>query len=196
VVFLILAAVWAAILAPSLVRRGLERRRENSIGDFRRHLRVLQRTGPIDVRPAFRLHHGGARQGGAPGGSTEPPFRLPPPVASRHGLVLVRPGDDTRSLAPKTTRVDPFFRPGACKRRRDVVCSLMVVILGTGLLGAIPTLRPALAVTAATFMVTVAYLVTLVRMRARAVERARKLRYLPEQTEPEPAFVILRSAAR
>jgi hypothetical protein len=184
VIFLILAAVWAAILAPSLVRRGLERRSENSIGDFHRHLRVLQRTGPTVVRPAFRLHHGGV----------EPPVPPPSPVASRRGLVLVRPGGT--AVLPPARKVDPFFRPGACKRRRDVVCSLAAVMFGTGLLGAIPTLRPALAATAATFVMTAVYLATLVRMRAHAVERARKLRYLPEHEEPEPAFVILRSAAR
>ena len=54
-VLLILVLVWAAVLGPSLLRRRFERRSGDSIGEFHQHLRVLRRTGPVLVPPAFRL---------------------------------------------------------------------------------------------------------------------------------------------
>ena len=51
-VLMLLAVVWVAVLAPPLLRRGVESRRSDSVGDFRRHLGVLQRTGPTVIAPA------------------------------------------------------------------------------------------------------------------------------------------------
>ena len=48
----LLAVIWIAVLAPPLLRRGAESRRADSVGDFRRHLGVLQRTGPSLIAPA------------------------------------------------------------------------------------------------------------------------------------------------
>lgn len=48
----LLAVIWIAVLAPPLLRKGAETRRADSVGDFRRHLRVLQRTGPSLIAPA------------------------------------------------------------------------------------------------------------------------------------------------
>jgi hypothetical protein len=52
VVLMLLAVVWVAVLAPPLLRKGVESRRSDSVGDFRRHLGVLQRTGPTVIAPA------------------------------------------------------------------------------------------------------------------------------------------------
>jgi hypothetical protein len=52
VVLLILVVVWAVVLVPGLLRRRLERRSGDSIGDFHRQLRILQRTGPAPLAPA------------------------------------------------------------------------------------------------------------------------------------------------
>ncbi len=54
-VLLILGLVWAAVLVPSLLRRRSDRRSSDSIGEFHQQLRVLRRTGPAVVPPAFRL---------------------------------------------------------------------------------------------------------------------------------------------
>ena len=54
-VLLILVAVWALVLGPSLLRRRFERRSSDSIGSFHRQLRILGRTGPTLVDPAYRL---------------------------------------------------------------------------------------------------------------------------------------------
>ena len=51
-VLMLLAVVWVAVLAPPLLRKGVESRRSDSVGDFRRHLGVLQRTGPTVIAPA------------------------------------------------------------------------------------------------------------------------------------------------
>ncbi len=68
------------------------------------------------------------------------------------------------------------------------------MIFGSGVLGAIPLLRPLLGLTAFAVVVSGIYVVTLVRLGARATERAAKLRYLPEPVEDEPTIVIRRAA--
>ena len=95
---------------------------------------------------------------------------------------------------PGTQRPDRFFRPEAAKRRRDVLASMVCVIFVTGVLGAIPVLRPLLGVTAFVAVACVLYVVTLVRLGSRATERVAKLRYLPEPVEDEPTIVIRRAA--
>jgi len=190
VVLLILAGVWALVLGPGIVKRMLEGRSIDSVGAFHRHLRVLERTGPTVVDPVFRLAN-----------SSEPPGRRPAPVPlPRPGLVLIRPdaraprlGTDGGAVSQR--RSDPYFSPGACRRRRDVLLALVSVFLFTGVLGAIPQLRMILAVTAFSAVLVMLYLVVLVRMRTRALERSVKLRYLPSPA-PEFPVVVRRSAAR
>jgi hypothetical protein len=168
VVLLILVVVWAAVLGPSLLRRRAERHTGDSIGAFHRQLRVLEHTGPSLVDPANRLGHlNGATARPAP--------------AAAH---------------PPHVRHDPFFRPEACRRRRDVLLVLVGTTVGTGLLGAIPKLQPILFVTAIAAMALIGYIGLLVRLRTLALEREVKLRYLPQVSQPEPAFVIRRAAAR
>ena len=45
-VLIILALIWAAVLLPPLFRRLLEGSPADSVGRFRRHMRVLESTGP------------------------------------------------------------------------------------------------------------------------------------------------------
>jgi hypothetical protein len=68
------------------------------------------------------------------------------------------------------------------------------VIFGSGVLGAIPVLRPLLGVTALALVGGAIYVVMVVRLGSRATERAAKLRYLPEPVEDEPTIVIRRVA--
>lgn len=202
VVLLILAVVWAAVLVPGVVRRRLERGSGDSIGDFHRQLRVLQRNVPVSIDPAFRLE--------AP--SQSPWISRPGAVVSnRHGLILVRPDATPKQPAgwneaitaghpvrarPELAerRVDPFFHPEACKRRRDVLAGFACAVLGSGLLSVV--FLPMLAVTLAALVATGVYVVMLVRMRSRALERTLKLHYLPEPAVPEPAVAVRRLAAR
>jgi hypothetical protein len=172
VVLLILAMVWAVVLGPSLIRRRAERRANNSIGDFHRQLRILERTGPSVVSPAHRLDVGERLSSG--------PFLAP---GSYGGTGAQR-------------RPDPYFRPEACKRRRDILLVLVCVLVGTGLLGAIPALRPALFVTIAGAVSLAVYVGLLVYLRTLALEREMKLRYLPPPMEHVPSVVVRRIASR
>lgn len=45
-VLLVLAGIWAAVLVPPVLRARAEGRAVDSIGSFRRQLRVLERSGP------------------------------------------------------------------------------------------------------------------------------------------------------
>ena len=188
VVLLILGVVWAAVLGPSLLRRRFDRRSGDSIGEFHQQLRVLRRTGPSAMPPAFRLM------------TTQPEDSSRCVVrhsgVSSRGLILIRP-DASPSLVPGAStsqRPERFFRPEARKRRRDVLCAMACVIFGSGVLGAIPVLRPLLGVTALALVGSAIYVVMVVRLGSRATERAAKLRYLPEPVEDEPTIVIRRAA--
>ena len=98
---------------------------------------------------------------------------------------------------PSDTRhTDPYFRPAACKRRRDILLFMVCLVLGTGLLGVIPAARPALVVTALSALVLGAYIALLVHFRNVVVERESKLRYLPAAAPDEPELIVRRSAAR
>jgi hypothetical protein len=65
----------------------------------------------------------------------------------------------------------------------------------TGLIGTLPAARPALYVSAFVTASLAAYVVLLVQMRNRALERQMKLRYLPQRTQHEQV-VARRVAAR
>jgi len=189
VVLLILGLVWAAVLGPSLLRRKFDRRSNDSIGEFHQHLRVLRRTGPVVVAPAFRLMTSLPE---------DPPRRAPDlsPAAGRR-LVLIRPDATAPRLqraASAMQRPDRYCSPEACKRRRDVLAIMACVIFATGVLGAIPLLRPLLVVTALAVVSAVVYVVMIVRLGGRAAERAAKLRYLPVPVEDEPSILIRRVA--
>ncbi len=170
-VLAILVMVWLVVLGPSLLRRRAERRSTDSIGDFHRQLRILQRTGPTVVDPAYRLDPG------APAGG---PFRAP----------------GARGMRTLERQPDPYFRPEACKRRRDILAVLLAVLVGSGILAAIPPLRPLLYVTIAGAVSLAMYVGLLVYLRTLALEREMKLRYLPEPVRHEPSVVIRRVAAR
>jgi hypothetical protein len=185
VVLIVLALVWAVVLGPSLLRRLLDRQSRDSIGSFHHHLHVLGRTGPELVAPAHRLDLPQSSRGegtswfpaGALGGTTR---------ANRLGpasLLTMR-------------RPDPYFRPEACKRRRDVFMVLICLLFVTGLMGVIPKLHLLLAVTAFFAALLIIYVGFLVRLRSHAIEREAKLRYLHRPTGLEPTITVRRAASR
>jgi len=204
-VLLILAAVWALVLGPSLLRRRFERRSSDSIGSYHRHLRVLGRAGPTLVDPAYRLRTELPRSPASPlVGDVAETARWHEPVADRPGLIVVRP-DARRTLRSAASdcggreqglRLDPFFRPEASKRRRDVLMVLGCAVVVTGLLGALPALRLLLVGTAVFAVALAAYVTLMVVLRNRALERVAKLRYLPRPVERETSVPTRRAAAR
>ena len=73
------------------------------------------------------------------------------------------------AVGPAPRRPDPYFRPDACRRRRDVFLTLASIVMGSGLLGLIAT--PALIITAISGVALVGYIGALVYLRMLAQER-------------------------
>ena len=157
-VLMLLAVVWLAVLAPPLLRRGVETRRSDSVGDFRRHLGVLQRTGPSVIAPA---HTGMARQ--------------VPPYA---------PGVPSVSRATPTQRAS---RSQALRRRRNVFVGLVGTTVIFLAVGAFPGMHLILAVAGGSVLMLGAYVAMLIRMRNLAAERDMKLTFLPGSVPMGPA---------
>lgn len=161
-ILVMLLIVWAVVLGPSLWRRRSAHHSTDSIHAFHRALRVLQRTGDPALAPVHRLAGSGPsvlRSDGRPALLLVRPDSTPPEPVRRPGDVSVA-----------------FFRPEACKRRRDVFVGLVASVVGTGILGALPPLRPLLVVMLLAGMALVGYVVLLVRLRTVAEQRLAKAR--------------------
>ncbi len=191
VVLVVLVLVWVVVLGPSLLRRTSDRQNKDSIGSFHHQLSVLGRTGPSLMAPAHRL------------GTALPTARddveiLGPlvSVSSRSEPPSIRPDMPGMDPHDAIRRSDPYFRPGACKRRRDVLMVLLCALTVTGLVGVIPAMHLVLTVTAFVGVLLAAYIGLLVRLRNQALEREVKLRYLPRQDQYDHPIVVRRVASR
>lgn len=200
-VLVMLLFVWVAVLGPGLWRRRTASHSTDSIHNFHRALRVLQRTGDPVVAPVHRLQVAGPSV-----------LRSDRASENRPTLLLVRPDSapaGSAAAAPPRRRRQPegasaFFTPDACRRRRDVLVALVLSVVSTGILGAVPTLRPLLVVMAVAVVALAGYLVLLVRLRTMAVERRSRERMQAAAAaarvavveEPEPPLVEARAAAR
>lgn len=177
-VLLILAGIWAAVLVP-WVRSRVEPGPADSIGDFRRQLGVLQRTGPVSVAPANRLR--------------VPPYQpgVPTPYSTPFGGAR-RPavGGPSHSLSS----AEAARRARTLKRRRDVFLTLLGGMAGTLLLGLLPPFRMLLVLHVVLDLAFAGYVALLVQMRNARAEREMKLRFLPSPLSAEPAPVRVRSA--
>lgn len=161
-VLLILAGIWAVVLVP-YVRSRVEPGPADSIGDFRRQLGVLQRTGPATVAPANRLRV-----------PPYQPYQPAVPTPSAYGAVQAVVRRTPASVTPEAAR-----RARTLKRRRDVLFTLLGGMAGTLLLGMLPPLRMLWALHVMLDMAFAGYVTLLVRMRNAAAEREMKLRFLP-----------------
>ena len=168
-VLLVLAVIWIAVLIVPLVRGRAQGGLGNSIGTFRRHLSVLERTAPTTVSPANRLRTPASQAG-------IPPYR--PPSSS----LLPRPAVGVRrapSAYPYAASPAALRRRQAQKRRRDVLFALIAGMAGSLLLGLIPGLSVMLWVHAGLDVLFAGYVCLLIRMRTLATEREMKLTFLP-----------------
>lgn len=174
-VLLILAVVWAAILA-SWYRARHEKCYLDSVGTFRRHLNVIERVAPATVRAA------NSRRG--PRGGLIPPYRPPGAPRRRPGYAVASRGAGPGVLTPPLPALARHRR--SQKRRRDVFFVLLAGVAGTAVLSALPALRAVLYVQVALDVCFVAYMALLVRMRNLAAEREMKLRYLESARARKP----------
>jgi membrane protein YdbS with pleckstrin-like domain len=213
VVLVFLAAVWAVILIPSLLRR---RRNGDSISHFHHQLGILQRGDTPAVPPPYRLQcvpsSRSVTVNGAP--LTTPPVltvvgsdKLPKPALAylgAQGPATGAQGPATGAQGPATIgapiasashppaevaqdsyRVsDAFSRQVARKRRRDTLMVLVLTFAFSLFIGMIPATRMLWVVTAISGVAMVAYVALLVHLRGVAEERERKLHYL----RPEPEY--------
>jgi hypothetical protein len=201
----LLIGIWGVFLGVALVRKRAELRADSSIGAFERQLQVLRRNAQL-------LHRNQSFETGLPVDSSRDGF---PTHSLRDGSVVSNPRfqapqESRQSNArydwqgvdnglnggvPTNERHDPYFRPGACERRRDVLLILVTAVVSTGLISIIPAARMALVLTAISGVALLAYVFLLVRLRAQAFEREMKLRYMPRPAEA-PVFAERRVVAR
>jgi hypothetical protein len=198
----LLIAIWGVFLGVTLVRKRAEYKADSSIGAFQRQLQVLRRNSQAFDRSAGL---GAPQQVGdeaaLPGFA---PLQLrqlhrpdslgpgsPDPYGRRAAAFVARGG----GIVGEGSRQDPYFRPEACERRRDVLLILVSALLSTGLISIIPAARVALVLTAVAGAALLVYVVLLVRLRAHATERETKLRYMPPPIEA-PVFADRRFIAR
>jgi len=205
VILLILAMVWAVVLGPGLWRRYVQHHSGDSIGDFRRQLGILGRTSPQLVRPAHRLRTEEPASGVVPGATGLPVVpdglwrETSPPGRGDTGERLGHGGNEPGAMSwaeGGVRRPDPYFRPEACKRRRDILVGLAAGFVLSGLLAAVPGLHLLAALTGVVGLALAGYVVLLVHLRNLALERQVKLRYLPEPIAHEPSIVVRRAASR
>lgn len=175
-VVLVLLILWSMV-AVVQVRRVSERRRQvDSVGAFRNHLAVLERTTPATVLPV-RLRP-----------ATVVAAEVPFPMGSVRQLHTTLPVSAQRSLpnGPRSARERRRLR------RIAVLRGLLIAAAVTLAIGLVPALRPALIAHLVVDLLLVTYVVLLVRHRRAELERRRKVRYLhrsPNPSEPEPIFV-------
>jgi hypothetical protein len=171
-VLLLLAVMW--IGAGVYYFRGRpESRSADSIGSFRRQLRVLERTSPTVIDPAHRLRDG------VPGMLFGP---------------VVAPGAARRPLA-QTPSMAAANRRQVLKRRRDIFFGLVLGVVGSLGLGLVPGLQVMWLLGAFLAVVLAAYMALLVSLRNQAAERATKVRFLPAAVPSGDQAMLLRRSA-
>jgi hypothetical protein len=163
VVLLLLALIWGALLV-SWLRSRSTTTFSDSVGTFRRHLNVLERTTPATVSPAYRLKDSSGRYGPAPS---------------------VRSGAPVRRNRPVAANAAALRRRQAQKRRRDVFFTLVAGAVGFLALALLPGLSVLWSVQVLFDIMLGAYVAILVRLRNQAAEREMKLRYMPS-SRPAP----------
>ena len=161
-VLIILAALWAVVLVPPLLR-SRSQRTADSIVDFNYKLDVLGKTnGTLDLPQ-----------------TVAPP---PPPVFARDPLSVTSP--------PSPPLVVPSSGAAerSAKRRRDLVRGFSVAI-AVSLLVAAVTRSPALwALHMVVDLLAGTYALLWAWARSTQAERAEKVRYMPELRVPELAL--------
>jgi hypothetical protein len=204
VVLVILAMVWAVFLLPQLFRARAERSTD-LIGAFGRQLSVLERATSVGqgsvtpLRPAAGRRPAGVRPAGVRPAGVRPagvrPAGVRPAGVRPAGTVAPARAAASRSTdGYAVARRRSSGRASVRKRRRDILCGLLVAMSASLVLSLIPALGKMVWVHLALDVAFVAYLALLVRVRNLAAERELKVRYLPTMANPQPQLLLRRSA--
>ncbi len=212
----VIVGMWLAVGVVSFARRRAERGSTSSIGEFRRQLGIIGRTGPdLLVAPANRLRvprpsatvvtlaDPRARRSSSPG---RPSAWAEPPDAGRRGA----PRGSAPRRHPGRNPVNPAFgRPAprsaaptgrvpggrrTLERRRTIFVALASITAGATVIGAVPGARVMWALAGITAITLAAYVGLLVRSRNAAAERELKLAYLPPPRRVSAEPMLRRSA--
>lgn len=218
----VIVGMWVVVGMVSLARRRAERGSTSSIGDFRRQLRVIGRTGPeLLVTPANRLRvprpsatvvtfpGPQARRPSGPtlvspsgwtddrGGGGQPGFRRPlgGQDARRPARRTSLASIPTRDRAPRMVGTDRGLgRQRTLERRRNVLIALVSLTIVAAFIAAVSGAQMMWALAAIGALVLVGYVALLIRMRNRAAERDLKLSFLPPPRQVAPELALRRSA--
>jgi len=172
VVLLVLAGIWGLLLFMWL-RSRTDGTFGDSVGSFRHHLHVLERTAPVTMRPANRL-----RTGTIAGRPSMPAYGRDSTMGMRSAGMLRPP-----SAAAMRRRQSQ-------RRRRNILAFLGAVTLLSLLVAVMTGSHDAMAFQVLCDLLLAGYVGLLVHMRNLAAERELKLAYLPTGSrlaEPRPA---------
>jgi len=202
VILLILAGIWVGV-GVVYFRGRLESTPADSIGDFRRQLRVLQRTGPSRGMSAENLDFGRhpeavepvplrAVRESRPGGRervSQPSRRQAGP-----GRPAAAPRSAHSSALPATSSAK---RARTIRRRRDVMFTLLMSMGTTFVLAMVVSSSALWMLHLLMDGLFLGFVAMLVRMRSVAAEKEMKLRILPQpagRPQPAPVLALRRSA--
>lgn len=167
VVLLAVAAVWAAVIVPPLMRSREENRPNNSVTDFRRQLSTLQRTVPTRTMVPAR---GMARP------LTQAPTHAPRPAGTRsHTGAIERPRlvqGHSAHAGHTQTHLHRVSRRELTRRRR--MNAMFLLVSSTVLTGFLAATTKATSMTwafALAFITTCAYVYKLAQLRAYELDR-------------------------
>ncbi len=195
-VLLVVAAAWAAVLLPPLLRSRIENRPNSSVSDFRNQLSSLQRAMPARgvamrsmarplapsplSRPAAAGRPGQRHAGRSHGGGS--PVRLSQPAIRSRRLEPVRTYDATpraRTHAERG-RTEVQTRDVLRRRRANVLFVLTLTAGSTLFLAATTKAQSLLVVSVVAFSALLGYVYVLGQHRQRELESAP----LPADREP------------
>jgi hypothetical protein len=190
VVLLVLAALWAVVLLPPLLRARTGRS-SDSIGDFSNRLGVLSRTGGFGRRNSRRLPVLGAPMQAMPG---MPSMQSPRTMAGMPPMPPM-PG----RTASGGYRVNAGQR--SAKRRRDVTLGLVAAAVVTLLFATVAHRSAFWYLQVLVDVLLVAYVAAVAYFRSLQGERAETVRYLQPRRAPElalqrsPEFALRRTGS-
>ncbi|MGB8860524.1 MAG: hypothetical protein WCC60_14790 [Ilumatobacteraceae bacterium] len=183
IVFLAVAAVWAAVIVPPLLRSRVENRPNSSVTDFRRQLSTLQRAVPTRTMVPMRgmarpLTQAPQRQSmhGHPGqvrrGAGQPAARQAMYSASLSAPVAQRSHADS-TAGHRQLHLHKVSQREIVRRRRANVLFVLVITVGiTGFLAATTHANAMVYAFALSFVSLCGYCYKLVQIRNYELDRS------------------------
>jgi hypothetical protein len=202
-VFILLGAIWVAVLLPPWLESRRESRSIASIMSFRSQLWSLQRATPqfgLDSYGVYgdeeyddvagsedaEVHALELRRGDGVAGAVAPGVI---------GAVIRPPSDGLGGRSVSALSAAMHQRRALAYRRRRRVLACLLLATAAGSAGAVVLGGAWVVAAAVSGTLLVAYLGLLVRRGRREAERAQKVRYLTPIHAPRPSVVIIGSGA-